>query len=142
MDKIRKAIVYSGLLCLVGGPMGCVTEQSATQQMSGSSSASGAETGGEIRVQALSDTLEGCLARIPAGSSEGARMVAEQSCRESEELRQGIVGTAVAKSGDRVSAGTPGDSLEACLARIPSDATEGQRMLAEQTCERDHSLHR
>ena len=39
--------------------------------------------------------------------------------------------------GARVSTGTQGDTLEACLARIPSDATEGQRMLAEGSCHRD-----
>lgn len=69
-------------------------------------------------------------------------MVAEQNCRESEELRQNVIGTAVAKSGNRASAGMVGDSLEACLARIPPNATEGQRMLAELTCERDQSSHR
>ncbi|MCP9468798.1 MAG: hypothetical protein NNA31_02240 [Nitrospira sp.] len=129
-----------GLACLVGTGAGCVLERSAMQQISGSPSASESESVPEVRIQALPDTLEGCLARIPADSSEGVRLVAEQNCRESEELRQGIVGTAVAKSGDRASAGTVGDSLEACLARIPSDATEGQRMLAELTCERDQSL--
>ncbi len=30
-----------------------------------------------------------------------------------------------------------GDSLEACLNRIPSDVSAGQRILAEQTCRRD-----
>ncbi len=38
---------------------------------------------------------------------------------------------------NRVSQGTQGDSLAACLARIPSDASESQRMLATLTCERD-----
>ena len=38
---------------------------------------------------------------------------------------------------NRVSQGTQGDSLEACMARIPSDATAGQRMIAERTCKRD-----
>ncbi len=37
----------------------------------------------------------------------------------------------------RVSQGTQGDSLAACLSRIPSDASAGQRMLAEGTCQRD-----
>jgi hypothetical protein len=42
-----------------------------------------------------------------------------------------------APGGARVSSGTQGDTLEACLARIPSDATEGQRILAEGSCHRD-----
>ena len=38
---------------------------------------------------------------------------------------------------NRVSQGTQGDSLSACLSRIPSDASAGQRMFAEGTCQRD-----
>jgi hypothetical protein len=34
-------------------------------------------------------------------------------------------------------AGSVEDSLKACLARIPKDATAGQRLIAEQTCRRD-----
>ena len=41
-----------------------------------------------------------------------------------------------AKSNDAVAAGSLEDSLEACLARIPKDATAGQKMLAEQSCRR------
>ena len=38
---------------------------------------------------------------------------------------------------NRVSAGTQGDTLKACLARIPCDASEGQLRIATLTCERD-----
>jgi hypothetical protein len=38
---------------------------------------------------------------------------------------------------NRVSQGTPGDTLKACLARIPCDASEGQLRIATLTCERD-----
>ncbi|RMH07455.1 MAG: hypothetical protein D6704_05105 [Nitrospirae bacterium] len=49
-----------------------------------------------------------------------------------------ISGASVAVTGpDRVAAGAQGDTLEACLARIPKDATEGQRLLAKLSCERD-----
>lgn len=34
-------------------------------------------------------------------------------------------------------AGSVEDSLQACLGRIPKDATAGQRMIAEQSCQRD-----
>lgn len=37
---------------------------------------------------------------------------------------------------DAVAVGSLDDSLHACLARIPKDATAGQRMLAEQSCRR------
>jgi hypothetical protein len=39
--------------------------------------------------------------------------------------------------GTGVAAGSVEDSLQACLARIPKDATTGQRMIAEQSCRRD-----
>ncbi len=42
--------------------------------------------------------------------------------------------SAVRKS-DGVASGAVEDTLKACLARIPSQATAGQRMLAEQGCQ-------
>ena len=33
--------------------------------------------------------------------------------------------------------GTQGDSLQACLSRIPQDASAGQRLIAQRSCERD-----
>ena len=38
---------------------------------------------------------------------------------------------------NRVSSGTQGDTLKACLSRIPCDASEGQLRMATLTCERD-----
>jgi hypothetical protein len=38
-----------------------------------------------------------------------------------------------------VAAGAVEDSLQACLARVPKDATAGQRMVAEQGCKLDHA---
>lgn len=45
--------------------------------------------------------------------------------------------TPVTTGPTRVSTGTQGDTLEACISRIPSDATDGQRMIATTSCERD-----
>ncbi len=45
--------------------------------------------------------------------------------------------TAVTTGPSRVSQGTQGDSLDACMSRIPGDASAGQRMIAERTCQRD-----
>ena len=45
--------------------------------------------------------------------------------------------SAVTTGPKRVSQGTQGDTLDACMARIPSDASAGQRMFAEGTCQRD-----
>jgi hypothetical protein len=40
------------------------------------------------------------------------------------------------------SAGAVEDTLMACLARIPKDATAGQRMLAEQSCQQDEATRK
>ncbi len=40
-------------------------------------------------------------------------------------------------TGNAIAAGASEDSLQACLARIPKDATTGQRLIAEQSCLRD-----
>ena len=39
----------------------------------------------------------------------------------------------------RIAAGAVEDTLKACMARIPKDASIGQRMIAEQCCGRDES---
>jgi hypothetical protein len=39
--------------------------------------------------------------------------------------------------GNALAAGASEDSLQACLARIPKDATTGQHLIAEQSCRRD-----
>lgn len=44
---------------------------------------------------------------------------------------------AVTNASSALAAGSVEDSLQACLARIPKDATGGQRMIAEQSCRRD-----
>lgn len=141
---MNKLLAGTGLLGLVYllGTVGCALQEAAVQPVSGGSSESAtAKSTQETTPKALSDSLEGCLERIQS-ASDGAKWVAEQSCHDNEGLRLAVAGAAIRKSGDRASAGTQGDSLEACMARIPKDATEGQRMLAEESCQRDQSTHR
>ena len=38
-----------------------------------------------------------------------------------------------------IAAGSVEDTSSACLSRIPSDATEGQRMVAEQSCAQEQA---
>jgi hypothetical protein len=38
-----------------------------------------------------------------------------------------------------VAAGAVEDTLSACMSRIPSDASEGQRLVAEESCKRDQA---
>jgi hypothetical protein len=124
----------------VVGAAGCVSEQAARQPTSVSQSVSPATTD-PVSV-GPSDSLKACLAKISDDSSNGVRIIAEQSCQDNEKLHQDVIGTAIVKSGNRASAGTQGDSLDACIARIPADATTGQRMLAEESCKRDQLMHR
>lgn len=139
MKRMSFGIVRIGFACLLGAA-GCASEQAAKQPTSIEPSVSSART--ETVSVGPSDSLKACLAKISNDSSNGARMIAEQSCQDNEKLHQGVVGTAIVKSGNRASAGTQGDSLKACMARIPTDATSGQRMLAEETCARDQLTHR
>jgi hypothetical protein len=46
---------------------------------------------------------------------------------------------AATTSQNTIAAGAVEDSLKACLARIPKEATAGQRMIAEQGCQRDET---
>lgn len=141
MNKLLAGTGLLGLVCLMGTG-GCALQEAAVQPTSeGSSVPAAAEATQETASKAFSDSLEGCLARIQGSASEGAKWVAEQSCHDNEGLRLAVAGAAIRKSGDRASAGTQGESLEVCMERIPKDATEGQRMLAEESCRRDHSAH-
>jgi hypothetical protein len=54
-------------------------------------------------------------------------------------------GTLVLPPRDRLGDVSPGaaeDTLKACLARIPEQATVGQRMMAEMTCEREEQIRK
>ena len=129
---VQRSTFVLSLLTAVGLLVGgCATN--GTMGSGGTTATSG---GGSV---AATNSLQACLDRIPAGSSAGARMVAEESCRDNDARRLAVAGTADSKSGNRVASGTQGDSLEACMARIPKDATAGQRMLAEESCQRDQA---
>ncbi|HEX5544187.1 MAG TPA: hypothetical protein VFX10_01755 [Nitrospira sp.] len=139
MKRTPRGIVTIGFACLLGAA-GCASDQAARQPTSADSSVSSVMT--ESASVGPSDSLKACLAKISSDSSDGMRMIAEQSCQDNETLHQGVARTAIAKSGNRASAGTQGDSLKACMAHIPTDATAGQRMLAEESCKRDQLMHR
>lgn len=148
MNTMPVRIAFIGFACMLGAT-GCALKQAAMESASTDASVSPATIADPSPSSTTpaavslgpSDSLKACLARISSDSSDGTRMIAEQSCRDNEALHQSVVGTAIAKSGGRASAGTQGDSFEACLSRIPEDATAGQRMLAEESCQRDQLTH-
>jgi len=137
MNRMPIKIVLMSFVYM--GTFGCASEQVVEQPTLEESTVSPVTA--EVGPAGPSDFLKRCLERISTDSSDGARMVAEQSCRDNEKLHQSVVGAASAKSGNRASAGTQGDSLTSCMARIPADATAGQRMLAEESCKRDQLTH-
>jgi hypothetical protein len=139
MNRMPFGIVCIGVACLLGA--GCATEEAARQPTSADTSMSPSPTTAETASAGPSDSLKGCLAKISSESSSGTRMIAEQSCQDNEKLHQDVVGAAIAKSGNRASAGTQGDSLKDCMTRLPTDATAGQRLLAEESCKRDQLTH-
>ncbi|MGH7251426.1 MAG: hypothetical protein ACREIK_06175 [Nitrospiraceae bacterium] len=47
--------------------------------------------------------------------------------------------SAPARGAGAAASGTQGDSLQACLSRIPQDASAGQRLIAQGSCERDQA---
>lgn len=86
---------------------------------------------------APTDPLQACLAKIPATATAGQRAMAEETCRRNAAARDAVVGAGTAAATSAAASGQAGDTLEACLARIPEDASAGQRMIAEESCKRD-----
>jgi hypothetical protein len=74
-------------------------------------------------------TLSMGCAQMNGGSTSGAGSATPSTSRGTVSIEN--------TGPKRVSQGTQGDSLAACLSRIPSDASAGQRMIATGTCERD-----
>lgn len=60
--------------------------------------------------------------------------MAEETCQRNAAARASVVDPETAAATSRGAAGHAGDTLEACLARIPKDASAGQRMIAEDSC--------
>jgi hypothetical protein len=50
--------------------------------------------------------------------------------------------SATVASSSAIASGAAEDSRSACMARVPKDASAGQRMMAEQSCDRDDSTRK
>ncbi|WP_447973103.1 hypothetical protein [Nitrospira sp. Kam-Ns4a] len=112
----------------------CATTEEARAPMPGA--------GGGAAAEPAADSLEACLARIPADATPGQRAVAEDRCKRDQAARNAVVGAGTAAATSAAASGTAGDTLDACLARIPKDASAGQRMIAEQSCQRDEAVRK
>lgn len=144
MSAQRSVLLFGLVSAIVLAMTGCASEGTMGPSGAGPASGGGAvpSAAGSGATAIQSDSLQACLARIASAASPGTRQVAEESCRRDEAFRTAVVGTATTKSNDRAASGTQGDSLDACMARIPRDASAGQRMLAEESCRRDQANRR
>src|SRR5262245_24433265 len=95
---------------------GCASDSMMETSGGGSSTAGGGA--------AVSSPATSGVAAADSGSMSSA---AESSSRNQP-----------TSSKNRIAAGVHEETLDTCLAGIPQDATAGQRMLAEQTCQRDY----
>jgi hypothetical protein len=60
---------------------------------------------------------------------------------EDQQLKGALIVPPKDRFGD-VAPGAVEDTLKACLGRIPEQATVGQRMMAEMTCEREEQIRK
>jgi len=64
-------------------------------------------------------------------------------CASEETMGSSGTGSATSATGiNQVASGAVEDTSNACLERIPKDATAGQKMLAEESCRRDQASRR
>ena len=114
---LKNALFVTLLALMVGG---CASDgKMESSGTSSSMSSSGSEGAARSSTEAPSST--------PAMSGGSA---AESSSMNRSSSR------------NRVAAGVEEETLDTCLARIPKDATAGQKMLAEQTCQREYATRR
>ncbi len=133
MRNARSAMIMTVLLFAASALLlaSCAAPQAGRPSAGGPGAAAG-----------TTDSLEACLANIPSSASAGQRAMAEQTCTRNAESRAAVVSPGTAAATSRGAAGHAGDSLDACLARIPSDASAGQRMMAEDGCRKADAARR
>jgi len=91
---------------------------------------SGCASDGNIESSSSGSSTSGGGAAVSSPTSPGG------AAAESSSMNQAN------SSKSRIAAGVEEETLDTCLARIPQDATAGQKMLAEQTCRRDFAGRR
>ena len=91
---------------------------------------SGCASDGNIESSSSGASTSGGGAAVSSPTSPGG------AAAESSSMNQAN------SSKSRIAAGVEEETLDTCLARIPQDATAGQKMLAEQTCRRDFAGRR
>lgn len=118
---LRNTILMTCFVLMIGG---CASDGNKMESSSGSSSTSGG--GAAVSSPAMSGGVV----------ADSGSMSSSQAAAESSAMNQPN------SSKNRIAAGIEEETLDTCLARIPQDATAGQKMLAEQTCRRDFASRR
>jgi hypothetical protein len=91
---------------------------------------SGCASDGKIEPESVSSTFDGGTA--VSGSTTSGRQASISTSPS----------PATSTNLDRIASGSVEDTLNDCLSRVPRDASEGQKLLAEQSCRRDFPSHR
>jgi hypothetical protein len=77
-----------------------------------------------------------------SSTSDGGTAVSSSTMSSREAAVSRSTSPSITTDMDRVASGSVEDTLNACLARVPRDASEGQKLLAEQSCRRDFPSRR
>ena len=123
-------IIWVAFFGLIVG--GCASDSNMDSSRGSSSTTGNAEMSRPTTSQGTSASSPRMSEAEAAGSSS---MMATTPTDSGVTLRS-------KQSQDRIAAGIDEETLDTCLGRIPKDATAGQRMLAEQTCQRDFPKRR
>ena len=95
-------------------------------------------SGGKQEPSSGSPSLAGSTV-VPTDSMSGGAAVSGPTMA-AEQASTDFTPSTASKS--RNAAGVEEETLDNCLARIPRDASAGQRLLAEQSCRRDFAIRR
>ena len=122
---LRHAIWIVSLGLMVGG---CATDGGNMDSSGGSASTTGSASTAPDRAVTSNPTTS------QSGAAASTPMTSSTATAEPPEAKQ--------SRQTRIAAGVEEETLDTCIGRIPQNATEGQRLLAEQTCRRDFAVRR
>jgi len=97
---------------------------------------SGCASDGKMEPESVSSTFEGGTA-VSSSTTSGRGAAVSSSTTSGGQSAVSSSASPIVTDMDRIASGSVEDTLNACLARVPRDASEGQKLLAEQSCRRD-----
>ena len=103
---------------------------------------SGCASDGKMESSSSESSTSGGGAAVSSPTSSGGGAVESSSMNQSSSAAESRSMNQSSSSKSRIAAGVEEETLDTCLARIPQDATAGQKMMAEHTCRRDYAGRR